>query len=118
MNEKLKWFGMYLGCEFIAKRVGVRHTLNASRLANLFTPNYESYTETCKLILKELKDITEEDLSGLNKLRSSLIDWDLLAFKTKDIIRHLRWHEIDFLRSKGYAVGIDKKYYITEDELK
>ncbi len=126
MNNKINWFGRYLGCEVIViskTRLTGRWNYFHTNSRMILTPEILAEIQHCgsrhfKLILKELEYVSDEDLNGLNELRSSEIEWTSLACKTIDIILYLRHDEIDFLRSKGYAIGIDKEYYITEEELK
>jgi hypothetical protein len=133
MNDKIKWFGRYLGSNMIH----VTRTLN---------PKTESIREVTplsihamlnedqkKLILKELKNISEDELRII-----------LLELKIDCFIRQnptCNFHEAkkyilrimsgvikqdapniiefsDCFRSHGFAIGIPKEYYITELELK
>jgi|GEM_PF-2584295 len=138
MNERLKWFGIYLGCN-------MSHTLYPEILIEATLGKINTFQKDIKrgrikLVLKELKDITSDEIIHL--LNRTVHIHGLTTFdkiNTDDYGVFLKLHyssqnteyhcrEIylsvrdmmssDFLRSKGYAVGIPKKYYITEDELK
>lgn len=111
MNDKIKWFGRYLGCNVIGED---------GRIQKIKMGSYGDFSKI-KLILKELKDISDEDLHSVG---------DIYGAETVNKENYLKgWHnttvevvglieEIDFLRSKGYAIGIPREYYITESELK
>ena len=109
MNEKLLWFGRYLGC-----RIYVWDATSINDGQNIVA---RSQSETSKLILKELKDISDE---GLKYLNQDYYDHSVL-YRTKEnintMVETFNYKEIDFLRSKGYAIGIPREYYITEEEL-
>lgn len=127
MNEKIKWFSKYIGAEvMITDDDGVRFR---NEIANI---NWRDYyieitegwiydgsedSEAIKLILKELKDITEEDLDVYYKMENV----DIHEYGVGNAIETLAHQEqlfkveqIDFLRSKGYAIGIPKEYHITK----
>ena len=81
-------------------------------LSQILTDKYE-----CKLILKELKDITEEDL----KVYYQMEDVDIYEYGVGNAVETLvnqeslfKVEQIDFIRSKGYAIGIPKEYYVTK----
>jgi hypothetical protein len=117
MNEKIKWFGRYLGCEYKKGLTGL--LLTQSSL-------YDAIHSDSRLILKELKDITEYDLRECSKLGKLWMQWDLFYIYLRRLIfedvNNFNWKVtieiVDFLRSKGYAIGIPKEYYITKEELK
>lgn len=131
MEDKIKWFGRYLGCEVL-----VTSKINIVGQHNIFYPNDDltlnseimGEIDYCgvgifKLILKEPKDISDDDLNELNKEwidRGNLFRYRKSAFarKNPDILEILDYQEIDFLRSKGYAIGIPKEYYINEKKLR
>ncbi len=81
----------------------------------------EALFKSAQLILKELKDISDEDLKAVGDIYISesmdkelyLKGWENEINTASKFIK-----EIDMLRSKGYAIGIPKEYYITEEELK
>mgnify|MGYP001813161169 CR=1 FL=1 len=111
MKEKIKWFGRYLGCDMLNPSE-VRITLNEF---NIGTSIHFKY----RLILKELKDISDQDLKELNEIAIKVCGISEVFSKRYMCADYLyNTKEIDFLRSKGYAVGIPKEYYITEEELK
>jgi len=133
MNDKIKWYGRYLGCKY-GKGLG-RLRLTESSL-------YDAIHSDSKLILKELKDISEEDAICCIRIASGDLHCEIKIVKRQNgfgysscyksskrrrnhgygdhsfAYRQLNSEQIDSLRSKGYAIGIPKEYYITEDELK
>ena len=121
MNDKINWFGRYLGCEYWYKHHS--HKENEYCTDKLTTADLYCIVNNrhykCKLILKELSDITEEDLEYLNRdIKNPNVKWTKSKVDN-DFPHHLYYiDEIDFLRSKSYAIGIPKEYYITEKELK
>jgi len=144
MNEKLKWFGRYLGCSVAFHNrytkdsiywddMGILDHSNDYDMTCLKSDDYDdgyAYfdTDKCKLILKELKDISDEDFKSLiNFLKSTYPEEtrnaDYYKLNRERLMKSLfnldtSYVVVDFLRSKGYAIGIDKEYYITEEELK
>jgi len=123
MNDKISWFGRYLGCEYVMPlntinwhKKGDIKKVTPHNLDFLNTISHALYLNNTKLILKELKDISDEDLKELNGT-SNCRQWEFDEFSMKENEMLLNSFESDFLRSKGYAIGIDKKYYITESEL-
>jgi len=118
MNEKIKWFGRYMNSKMTYKAVMNRSVyivdVGSIFLSQILTDKYE-----CKLILKELKYITEEDLCAVNKIISEYSE-HLELHDEYTLTRSIEFlpDEIDFLRSKGYAIGIPKEYYITKEDLK
>ena len=148
MDEKIKWFGRYLGCN-----ISVQGYKNSMALIGLDSDNVTDWCfvknnhpqmlDDCVLILKELKDITEEDFTALIDEVWHNIDYDTIQINRCDNrIEAELWSDtdedytdgcsqtslhfgqdeydydvVDFLRSKGYAIGIPKEYYITEEEL-
>lgn len=121
MNEKIKWFFKYYGSDILyfdaVNGIDPHFTMRCNE-NSLFKISSTIKNPSWRLILKELSDITEEDLKELNSLRDSSILWVIDHFNMDGVVDHLRYYEIDFLRSKGYAIGISKEYYITEKELK
>jgi len=128
MNDKIKWFGRYLGCKCSVqgerdplKLIGVDSDNVADWACFKSKALLPQVVDDCVLILKELKNIGNEDFAEINKLRNNIHGTDDVVFEDKHELLH-SWHflpeEVDFLRSKGYAIGIPKEYYITEDELK
>jgi hypothetical protein len=119
MNEKLLWFGRYLMCQYWYKHHS--HKENEYCVDKLTTSdlycNVNNRHYECKLILKELKDISDE---GLKYLNQDYYDHSVL-YRTKEnintMVETFNYKEIDFLRSKGYAIGIPREYYITEEEI-
>jgi len=86
-----------------------------------------------KIILKELKDISEEEAKEIwkkafnctyNYHRKYYHDQLISVIKggcSFPAVIDKMYHSytmIDFLRSKGYAVGINKEFYTTEDHEK
>jgi len=118
MKEKMKWFGRYLGCKAV----------DFSNNNQIFTVKMGCYGnwKDCKLMLKAIEDISDEDyfhiLKTWNTDSEEVSMMDVIAIYQTPMTNI--WdpltivEEIDYLRSKGYAIGIPKEYYITEKELK
>jgi len=128
MQDKIKWFGRYLGCKFVTYYpiMSAINEVNAGELLAMGAKHGSRFER--KLILKEIEDISDEDYLELCKVvygndeqiaenKSKFVyHWTLLSGAIGcNPMKHAE--EIDFLRSKGYAIGIPKEYYITEKEL-
>lgn len=127
MNEKTIWFGRYLGCQF-AVRMDTDCAWQTRRLSPKNLDNLEASIDCgfeYKLILKELKDMSDEDLKNINGIDaeikvSKISDY---SFVTDDCNLNMMPIDrlesiIDAVRDLGYAIGIPKEYYITKSELK
>lgn len=136
MEDKIKWFGRYLGVEI--QMTASNKNICTPYIIHSLAPWVKK--DKCKLILKELEDITDEDLKGLisymrynydgvkinrysDEIRADLyVDQDDLysapwvSFSIYFNQETYDYQIVDFLRSKGYAIGIPKEYYITEKE--
>ena len=128
MSDKIKWFGIYLGCKCAIQGESAFPKikgLDSDNVADwVYFENIENpqLLDDCVLILKELESISDEDLDSVGEIYgcSSRIDkirylkgWNTELNTALKLIL-----EVDLLRSMGYAVGIPKEYYITELELK
>lgn len=131
MLEKMKWFGRYLGCNVLDED---------GKIQVIKIGCYGDF-DKIQLILKNLKDITDEDaieciyISSGGYLDIKIENKGMYGFRFSSCYessKRRRNHgygdrafgmdqfeskQIDFLRSKGYAIGIPKEYYITESEL-
>lgn len=131
MNKKTIWFGRYLGCN----TVWINSAGKAEKIVAVSDNNFQSlmsFAPNRKLILKELKDIAEDEL------RDILIELKIDCFhgtnptynfnEAKKFILEVMSGETlnapdiiefgDCFRSHGFAIRIPKEYYITESELK
>jgi hypothetical protein len=129
MNEKLLWFGRYLMCQYWYKHHS--HKENEYCVDKLTTSdlycNVNNRHYECKLILKELKDISDEDFNSLivflkETFPKETKGTDFCNINKDYLIKSLvnldaSYVVVDFLRSKGYAIGIPREYYITEEEI-
>ena len=148
MNDKTIWFGRYLGCKCVIPELEDIHPtltgVNYDAMGDLAYFNklgpYEvEFISDCVLILKELEDISDDDAKicikkhwllaeniEILKINKYVLNYsythNLLGRVKTDQISfvapELKVRCIDFLRSKGYAIGIPKEFYITESELK
>ena len=109
MEELIKWLHRYQGCKMAWTRLDIYSETEISAF-NIHLITIGNYKEVqIQLVLKELKDIREEDLEELNDIHKC----DYNKEKLSDHEYTFLTLEVDFLRSKGYAIGIPKDYYIT-----
>ena len=128
-KDKLKWFTKYNyknqkvlfeGEEYLLEIVNpvacFIRILNKKYQSTLIQTNEPEFKEV-KLILKKLKDITEEELSNIQRIHNVstfrkeifmyIYETNDLKCKTFNFI-----HEIDYLRENQYAINIPKEYFI------
>jgi len=130
MIDKIKWLGRYLGCDVLDED---------GKIQKITLGCYGRFDEIV-LVLKELKDISDEDAVDCMNLhydgwlkpkiieRSNshfAFEFQYSSSNRRRVGKLQTWGvdkfniaQVDFLRSKGYAIGIPKEYYITESELK
>lgn len=118
MNEQLKEFFKYPNAK-IAMRDGDKPWRIKELNIELFQyleerlgKDYKVSKFECKLVLKEVDSISDEDLNELNLLENTWSKAGLEVFN-----RYCDVSETDLLRSKSYAIGTDKEFYITQEEL-
>lgn len=133
MKNKVEWFSKYINCELLITDDDGRRFRDEIQSINwkhyyieigegwIFDRPDSDDNLSMLLILKELKDISDEDMVMCNNIASKVlgcddVNWDI---ESKEITTE--WFflpdVLDFLRPKGYAIGIPKEYYITEKEL-
>jgi hypothetical protein len=125
MNDKIKWLGRYLGCDILYENLACELEGVDIHTDCVIVERVNCHVDKVKLILKELKDISDEDIIECSKVVDSASLRNLLCFEINSAIKYdanslnfnLSCNVIDFLRSKSYAIGIPKEYYITEKEL-
>jgi hypothetical protein len=142
LEEKIRIFGHYLFC--LVKYDQVIITMQSidgnTGCVMSIGPTAQFPVEECKLQLKELKSITHKDAlrcAGLANLPEALVkNWQIkntcygetvftfpdeeTNYRNMIVFREdkLNWQQVDYLRSKGYAIGIPKEIYdVTEMEV-
>lgn len=117
MKQIIKHLHQYIGCEMIWNRLD-KTTVIPITTFGIHLIEIGDYKDI-RIILKELDDISNDDFKELNIIRAEVYKTDEFGFDLESFKRLDDWSylpaEIDFLRSKGFAIGIEKKYYTTED---
>jgi hypothetical protein len=129
LEEKTKLFGHYLFCDVKAGDViATMHSIDGnSGCVNSLGNVVQLPIEDCKLILKDLKDITHKEAmacAGLANLPASLYkNWQLstnmyghaiFSFPEDENYRNmivfkedkLNFLQVDYLRSRGYRIAV------------
>lgn len=132
LDEKTKLFGHFLFCDVKAgKTIATIQSIDGnSGCINSIGNVVQLPIEDCKLILKDLKDVTRQDAmhcAGLANLpvslyknwqvRKNMYDQAIFTFPSDENIEFYRntiifveeklnWKQCDYLRSKGYRIGV------------
>lgn len=142
LEEKIRIFGHYLFCKVKAGDTTVIMQSIDGNTGCINGPDniVQLPIEDCKLVLKDLKQITRNDACQCAKLANLpaalYCNWEVgfniygeAVFSFPDecpnyrnmiVFREdkLNWQQVDYLRSKGYAIGIPKEIYdVTEMEV-
>lgn len=129
LEEKTQLFGHFLLCDVTANGIVITmHSIDGnSGCVNSLGNLVQIPIEDCKLILKDLKDVTQKDAihcAQLANLPSSLYkNWELniniydqavFSFPGDENYRNmivfaedkLNFRQVDFLRNKGYRINV------------
>lgn len=138
LEEKIRLFGHYIGCKV---KSGDTTIVMQSIDGNLGCVTDVMGTslpiEDCKLVLKDLKNISIKDAykcAELANLPSALYrNWEIrlnnygipvFSFPNYECANYrnmivfkednLTWLQVDYLRNVGYAIGLPKEIYTTD----
>lgn len=112
MKQIIKHLHQYIGCNMVWNRLD-KSTVIPITAFGIHLIEIGDY-EDIRIILKELKDISDEDLEELNN--SGSLEFTFYKESIQSNITYCYYGAVDMLRSKGYAVGIEKKYYTNENK--
>lgn len=130
MNEKIMWFARYLGCRMIHQHPNSPRIIITPHFLDKFSKDISR--GRMKLILKELSDITEDDLRrvllrmNVNAFHGSNPVYNFLDTKRfiMDVflgLEKIKPRESDdlisALRSEAYAINVPSELYTTQEEL-
>jgi|WetSurMetagenome_2_1015567.scaffolds.fasta_scaffold352884_2 hypothetical protein len=138
LEDKIKLFGHFLYCRIeCQKNTFIMTSIDANSGCVMSPDNISAPIEECKLILKPLSRITKKDAikcAQLANLPSAMVqNWEVKTDYTgtvyfawpgddpnyRNIITFtddkLNFRQVDFLRSEGYAIGLPKEVYVTEN---
>lgn len=110
MKEKAQFFANYLeSCQVKTVYENSSHTtLNSPKqiMTCKYGQDFETNTKVKEmyLLLKDLKDITDEDTQGIKRGYMGNYENATQLLQDFDVFGFLTLNEADILRSKGYAV--------------
>ena len=137
IDDKIRVFGHYLFCQVKSKDTTITMQSIDANTGCAISPDNSTqlFIEECKLQLRDLKCVTRKEAlvcAALANLPSALVNnWQLryscsgeaifsfpdegegCNYRNMIIFREdkLNWQQVDYLRSRGYAIGIPKEIY-------